>query len=176
MVPIILLALAVLMTLAVARTLKDLGRRPPEFLDGKLDVEFSDPYPPLARAWSREDLDYLFGSDGTAPGMPARFQSKRRRLQTLFLRDLRRDFTRAWFVCRTLAPMCDDPDFAVDLVQQFFHFHQLYFRAQMRLVIGQYGHVDLHLGTLVDVLGQMRGIARELVQISQGPAAQPSSA
>ena len=98
-VVICLLGLLVLMGLGLGWMTLCFDRQAPEFLEGKLDVEFSDAHPPIARAFSRSDLDFLMSRENHTPQSIRRFRKTRLRVMNLFLRDIRRDFYRAWSVC-----------------------------------------------------------------------------
>ena len=170
-----LLGLLVLMALALGWMTFRFGRQAPAFLEGKLDVEFADAHPPVARAFSRKDLDFLMSRENHTPQSIRRFRRARRRVMNLFLRDIRRDFYRAWSVCRQLAPVSDDPEFGVNLFKQFLTFHQLYFRVRILSVVSLYWHEDFEFGAIVDVLGTMQQSAAQMVRLSQISAA-PSPA
>ncbi len=164
---ILLLVLA--LAIALSWTILRLGRRPPEFRDGKLDFEFSCPRPTIGRAFSQEDLHYLLTCDQSTPQLVKRFRQTRRRILALFLRDLRRDFYCAWSVSRQLAPLSKDPDFAFKLFQQFVIFHGFYLRVWLRGLVGDLGSVEVE--ALADVLAQLRQTAGQLVRVSQVQAA-----
>ena len=89
----------------------------------------------------------------------------------LFLLDIRRDFYRAWSVCRQLAPVSDDPDFGVNLFKQLLTFHQLYFRVRILCVVSLYWREDFEFGAIVDVLGTMQQSAAQMVRLAQISAA-----
>lgn len=142
-----------------------LGRKPPRFLDGELAAEFTHPHPAIARAFSKGDLAYLLSGDQSTPEMVRKFRRTRRRVTSLFLRDMRRDFHRAWSVCRQLAPMSQDPDFTVKLFKQFALFHGLYTLTRLRSLVGDPGLGDIE--TLTELLGSLRETTGALVQLSQ---------
>ena len=166
-----LLGLLVLMALALGWMTLRFGRQAPAFLEGNLDAEFADPHPPVTRAFSRRDLDFLMLRDCATPQKIRRFRKTRRRVMNLFLSDIRRDFYRAWSVCRQLAPVSDDPDFGVNLFKQFLTFHRLYFRARILSAGSVYWREDLEFGAIVDVLGTMRESAAQMVRLSRISAA-----
>ncbi len=146
-----LLGFLVLVALALGWMILRLGRQAPAFLEGKLNVEFVDPHPPVARAFSRTDLDFLLSRENRTWQSIRRFRRVRRRVTNLFLRDIRRDFYRAWSVCRQLAPASDDPEFAVNLFNQLLTFHRLYFRVRILSAVSFYWHEDFEFGAIVEV-------------------------
>ena len=166
---VLVLALAIALSWSILR----LGRHPPKFHDGKLDVEFSCPRPTIGRAFSQEDLHYLLTCDQSTPQLVKRFRQTHRRVLALFLRDMCRDFYCAWSVCRQLAPLSKDPDFTFNLFQQFVIFHSLYLRVWLRSQVGDFGSVKLD--ALADLLGQLRESAGQLVQVAQVQAAAASA-
>ena len=162
-----LLGLLVLMALALGWMTYRLDREAPAFLEGKLDVEFADPHSPVARAFSRTDLDFLLSRVNSTPQSIRRFRRVRRRVMNSFLRDVRRDFYRAWSVCRQLAQVNDDPDFGVKLIKQFLTFHWLYFRVRILSAVSLWWSEDFGLGAVVNVLGAMQQSAAHMVRLSQ---------
>ena len=174
-VAICLLGLLVLMGLGLGWMTLNFDRQAPEFLEGKLDVEFADAHPPVARAFSRTDLDFLMSAENRTPQSIRRYRRARRRVMNSFLHDIRRDFHRAWSVCRQLAPVSDDPDFGVNLIKQLLTFHQLYFRVRIVSVARLYWREDFEFGPIVDLLGTMQQSAAQMVRVSQMAAA-PTSA
>ena len=166
---VLVLALAIALSWSILR----LGRDPSKSRDGKLDLEFPCPRPTIARAFSQEDLHYLLTCEQSTPQLVKRFRQTHRRVLGLFLRDLRRDFYCAWSVCRQLAPLSKDPDFAFKLSQSFVIFHGLYLRVWLRSQVGDFGSVKLE--ALADLLGQWRESAGQLVQVAQVQAAAASA-
>ena len=164
-----ILALVLALVIAVSWTILRLGESPPKFLDGSLEVEFSPPDSSIARVFSQEDINYLFGCDQATREMIHRFRRTRRRVAGLFLSGMRRDFYRGWSLCRHLAPLSEDPDFAAKLFQQFVIFHFLYMRVSLRSLVGDFGIVEVE--TLADLLGQLRETTGQLVRMAQAAAA-----
>ena len=167
MMPSVLIVIVFVSALVIGLgwTILRLGQKPPKFLDGDLAAEFSHPHPAIARAFSKEDLDYLLSGDRSTPETVRKFRRTRRRVTSLFLRDMRRDFHRAWSVCRQLAPVSQDPDFAVKLFKQLALFHGLYTLVRLRSLVGDPGLGCFEV--LTESLGHLRGTAGELVQLSQ---------
>ena len=108
---IVLLSLLVVMAVTLGLRLADLSRHDPHVLDNsdELLVEFSnlDAYAPMARLFARADFDFL---RNYPPQLIRKLRRSRRHAMGLFLGEVRRDFYRAWSVCRLLAPMSGDRD------------------------------------------------------------------
>ena len=170
LIVVVLLAVVTIMVVAIGWAVLCLERHTPDFLAGKPSIEFSERHPPLGRAFSRADLDFLFRHDGS-PQMLRQFRRTRRRIMLLFLRDMRRDFHRAWSVCRRLAPLNENPDFIFALFRQLVEFEHLCLRVKFQCIVGGYG-VDLNLEALVAVLGRMREAADQLVRAAELPLPQ----
>ena len=106
---IVLLSLLVVMALTLGLCLVDLSRHDPHALDNsdELLVEFSnlDAYAPMARLFARADFDSLRNYPAQ---LIRKLRRNRRHAMGLFLGQVRRDFYRAWSVCRLLAPISGD--------------------------------------------------------------------
>jgi hypothetical protein len=93
-------------------------------------------YRPLTRLLHESDRHFLTSQPGFRRGMERRMESARRRILTLYLREIRRDFCRLWELCRLLAPMSRNPDFGSMIVRQYFTFHALYGLLILRCKLG----------------------------------------
>lgn len=165
-----LLAVVTIMAVAIGWAVLRIECQAPDFLAGKLSIEFSERHPSLGRAFSRADLDFLFRHDGS-PRMLRQFRRTRRRIMLLFLRDMRRDFHRAWSVSRRLAPLSENPHCIFALFRRLLEFEHLCLRVRFQYIVGGYG-VELKLGALVAALGRMREAADQLVRTAELPLPQ----
>ncbi len=88
---------------------------------------------------------------------------------TLFLKDLRSDFCRAWFVNLRLAPLSEDPHFAGKLLKQLIRFHGNYIAVRLRVLVEGYGYRQVRFDPLAELVGQARMTAAGLIHLMQPP-------
>ena len=163
------------MAITLGLCLVDLSRYDPHDLDkpDELFVEFSnlDGYAPMARLFARADFDFLRNSP---PQLIRKLRRNRRRAMGLFLGEVRRDFYRAWSVCRLLSPMSDDPDLPAMLFRQLAVFHILYFRLRLRCLVCCNEHVVVDIEKLVEALWGLQTSATQV--LLEGPQARACEA
>jgi hypothetical protein len=174
---LILLGLILLVAFALGVELLRLSCLAPETLNsGLLDQSFPDPvsYRPLVRLASEEDCRYI-SQRGLSVKAARRFRRSRAKIAAAYLREMRRDFHRAWSICRVLAPFSDDPEFGTRLLRQFLLFHGLYFALHVRFALGVNLLVELDVSRLVESLSELQAAAQRTLQTSNPFALQGAS-
>ncbi len=94
-----------------------------------------DAYRPLRRVISDEDCRFLIERMNRAD-LAEKLRTERQRILRLYLMRMRSDFLVAWSLCRTLAVVSDNPDFAFDLVRQYSLFQVRYATVRLELAFG----------------------------------------
>jgi hypothetical protein len=78
-----------------------------------------------------------------------------------------------WSLCRTLAPISPDPEFATGLFRQYAEFHWVYARVLVATLIPSRAPQTGLAGDLVGALRRMRSSAESLLSIAD-PATRAS--
>ena len=155
------LTLFVGLTLAAELLLGDRVRRPSAKADaapGAAPSGVGD-YEPLGRLFDERDFAYL----ADAPDLSAALDASRRRSLRLFLRGVRGEFVQIWGLCRTLAPISPDPDFATGLLRQYAEFHWVYAQVLAASYLPSRVRETGLAGDLVGALRRMRDAAETLL-------------
>ena len=115
--------------------------------------------------FSDDDADFVAASiDVLGPIAPERLLKSRRRILRLYLRELRRDFTRFWSLCRLLAPYSSDPEFGAMLFSQLFLFHSTLTVVWLRTFTPSISLQQAQFGALIDAVQQLRDSAQSAVE------------
>ena len=122
---------------------------------------------PVTRLFSKDDLRFLASQSGYRHGMARQFRLRRHRILSVYLKEIRREFSRLWSFCRRLAPQAQDPNFAATLIQQLFVFHTLYFALRVRCAVGVFVYLHVDTEELLAALESLRGGAREVAAALQ---------
>ena len=129
-------------------------------------------YAPLCRLLEQGDFEYVSGQSDLAD----KLSDARRAATRLYLRQIRRDYLEIWGVCRLLAPICADPNFASRLSSQYWAFHWTYLNVQIHCLAPSIVRQPASAGRLVLALTEVRDQARVLLAGSDSALSMPASA
>jgi hypothetical protein len=115
----------------------------------------------MARLFDGRDLQFLQSQAGCQPGMTTRLRLDRRKVLSLYLRQVRADFGRAWAAYRNLAPGNENPEFGSSMVKQFLTFYGLYAVLRLHCLLGWFVFVRTDVGTLLAVVQRVQAQARQ---------------
>jgi hypothetical protein len=118
-------------------------------------------YGPMARLFDGRDLQFLQAQSGCRPGMTTRLRLQRRKVLSLYLRQVRADFRRSWAASRALAPWDENPEFGSSMAKQFLTFYGLYAVLQFHCLLGWFFFVRTDVGTLLAVAQRAQQRARQ---------------
>jgi hypothetical protein len=121
-------------------------------------------YEPLCRLFSTEDSAFLRRQPGYSRAIGRRLRRQRRQVLSLYLRQIRAEFTQVWNICRLLAPVSNNPDFGWLVMKQFAIFHGLYWTLQLRSMAGGLVPVHADPASLVAAFRQLELGARRALQ------------
>ena len=121
-------------------------------------------YEPLSRLFSAEDCAFLRSQPGYSRAIGRRLRRQRRQVLSLYLRQIRAEFTQVWNICRLLAPVSSNPDFGAHVMKQFVIFHGLYWILQLRCMAGGLLPVHADPANLVAAFRQLELGARRALQ------------
>jgi len=93
-------------------------------------------YAPMGRLLAREDWEFVNGPARLPLSVRRHFRRQRRKILSLYLRDLRADFGRVYALCRELAPYSPDPGFAAEVTRQALLFHAQWLAVELRAALG----------------------------------------
>ena len=165
---VILLLSVILMGLCLAYWLTSRAKDTAALPNSKtLDAEASglERYRTMTRLFSDDDTDFVAANiDVLGPIAPERLLKSRRRILRLYLRELRRDFTRFWSLCRLLAPYSSDPEFGAMLFSQLFLFHSTLTVVWLRTFTPSISLQQAQFGALIDAVQQLRDSAQSAVE------------
>lgn len=162
----VILALTVLAVIGLGLILRNLRRGPePAAID--MATLLRQPsaeraFGPVARLFAKDDLLFLGSQPGYRHGMARQLRLRRHRILSVYLTDIRGEFSRLWSFCREIAPRAQDPNFASTLVQQYFLFHALYFALRVRCAVGVFVYLHVDTEELVAALESLRDGARHV--------------
>lgn len=121
-------------------------------------------YEPLSRLFTAEDSAFLRSQRGYSRAIERRLRRQRRQVLSLYLRQIRAEFSQVWNLCRLLAPVSNNPDFGALVLKQFVIFHGLYWTFQLRSVAGGLAPVHADPADLVAAFRQLELGARRALQ------------
>ena len=179
---VIILGFLAVIAALMAFELLSLQRVTPTMLDPtvlKHELSGLDAYRPMARLFSKDDVEYLSSRTGASAKMQRKLRSSRRKAMLLYLGEVRRDFRLTWGICRFLAPFSQDPDFGTLLVKQLVVFYGLYLAVSVRCLASSWGYggaLAPAIGNLVDVVASMHRAAIGALQATEGLASDSSAA
>ncbi len=131
-------------------------------------------YEPLSRLFAAEDTEFLRQRKSHSAALRRRLNRQRRRVLSLYLRQIRSEFHEVWKICRLLAPMSNNPDFGALVTKQYLTFYGLYWTLQLRCFAGAVVPVHVNAFDLVTPLQQLEQATRRVFQ-SLEPAAQAAA-
>lgn len=134
-----------------------------------------DRYRVMSRLLSQQDVDFVCRPGALGDESRNWFLARRRRIMRSYLRELRRDFSGMFSICRSLAPHVDDPDFGAMLVQQSISFYGAYALLMLRLSTNRTSQVRLDTDQLVTALRGLRKGAGQVLQSADDLSYQASS-
>ena len=109
------------------------------------------------------DASYLRGRTCGVP-LQHKLRCMRRRALKLYVRRLHADFSRTWRLCRLLAPIADDHEFAIRLVRSGILFHGTFLVVNVVLTIGAEQLVRSKLSELARLGSSARESAHTLLE------------
>ena len=131
-------------------------------------------YGPMARLFAEQDREFLRSRQGRTRGMERRLRLYRRRVLSLYLRQLRGDFHQLWKFCRHLVPISKDPLLGSVVFRQFVIFYGLYTVLQLRCLLGAFVFVHADTVDLVSALGKLQQEACRVLAVPD-PGLQPAT-
>ena len=131
-------------------------------------------YRPMARLFAEQDREFLRSQQGRTLGMERRFRLYRRRVLSLYLRQLRGDFHQLWRFCRHLVPTSKDPLLGSVVFRQLLIFYGLYTVLRLRCLLGAFVYVRADTVDLVSSMGKLQQEARRVLA-SLDPGLQPAT-
>jgi hypothetical protein len=131
-------------------------------------------YEPLSRLFAAEDTEFLRRRTARPGALRRRLGRQRRRVLSLYLRQLSSEFREIWKICRLLAPMSNNPDFGALVTKQFLTFYGLYWTLQLRCLLGALVPVHVNAADLVTPLRQLEQATQRVFQALE-PEAQAAA-
>ena len=131
-------------------------------------------YRPMARLFAHQDREFLRSQRGRTSSMERRLRLYRRRVLSLYLRQLRSDFHQLWRFCRHLVPISKDPLLGSVVFRQFLIFYGLYTVLRLRCLLGAFVYVRADTVDLVSSVGKLQQEALRVLA-AQDPGLRPAT-
>lgn len=162
-VVLVALGFVLLLGLGVAYELLRWGRVSSSEVDVSVfDQELSGPesYEPMSRLFAERDFDYVERNTSLGWVWSGKIRRTRYRVLSLYMTDLRCEFMKTCSICRLLAPMSPDPEFAFSLIRRLIQFHFTYFAVKWACWLGCYAYIRVDTAKMLDTLREIAGQAQ----------------
>ena len=163
---------ATYIALELARPLGEVSELDLEEL--RADYGRPDPYAPMQRLLNDVDALYLH-RQRTSASLQRKLRRKRRRALNLYAHRLRADFSRTCSLCRLLAPIAEDQNFAIRLIRSAILFHCTFLVVNLVLKLGADKLIRVKLSHLARMGSAVRVSAHDLLETAAAwsPAGAP---
>ena len=123
-------------------------------LAGQIPAE--DAYRPMARLFAQADLEFLRNQPGRKAGMERRLTLQRRRVLSIYLRQIRGDFHQMWNYCRLLIPISKHQAFGAKMAQQVVVFYGVYALPRIQCFLSALVYIRADAVDLLSSFGRLR--------------------
>ncbi len=148
-----LIAIGLGLALRRLRSTDDVVAAPPRPMTSRPADEF---YRPMARLFTRLDIEFLHEQSGYSRKMDRRLRLQRQRVLRLYLAQVREDFSALLNYCRQVARSSRNWELSSLAQRQRVVFYGVYFALQVRCLLGSFVHVRVDARDLVSSLRNLQ--------------------